>query len=161
MWYVNRPQAGGLKCSEGEAISTHELLRAWGDFANGLDDWDWFITITFRPEHPASTAPAKKAEWQAWHALDRFVEQGRPAVGDVRWIAALEYQKARGVPHVHALLAGVAKEAFKPAAAWAWHQFGFTRILEYDPRRGAAAYLTKYVLKELGDVRVSPNLRRR
>ncbi len=46
-------------------------------------------------------------------------------------------------------------------AKWDWFitlTFKPTVALKYDPSRGAAAYISKYVVKELGDITWSDNL---
>jgi hypothetical protein len=44
-------------------------------------------------------------------------------------------------------------------SAWYWQNYGFIRVLEYNAELGAGYYLCKYVTKELGDIRFSPNLK--
>ncbi len=61
---------------------------------------------------------------------------------------ALELHKYRETPHLHALVANV--EPVNRSNWWkVWYQTnGRARIEPYDPDRGAAWYITKYVGKE-------------
>ena len=79
----------------------------------------------------------------------------RPPVGHLEWVRLFEMQRSRGVPHVHGLLRGLNDTRFSLASAMLWQRYGFNRILEYKPELGATHYITKYVVKELGDVRFS------
>jgi hypothetical protein len=80
---------------------------------------------------------------------------------DIRWVRGREYQKWRGVPHFHALIGGVADLRRDEAWAWWFDKFGIARIEPYNRELGAGYYLCKYVTKELGDIRFSPNLSRK
>lgn len=157
------PPAGGLEAPP-EATTlgrTSDLLAAWGSFIGDLAPWQWFVTLTFRPAHPCSVLPASKASWLAWREFDRFCGWSRQPLHNVHWAAALEWQRWRGVPHIHALVGGLDSDRYSEVSAKAWEAFGFNRILSYDPELGASHYIAKYVTKELGDIRFSDNIRAR
>jgi hypothetical protein len=59
------------------------------------------------------------------------------------------------VPHIHGLVKGLDSVHYKQASEMLWSRYGFNRILEYKPELGATHYITKYVVKDLGDVRFS------
>ena len=132
-----------------------DVKAAWGRFLTGLDQWDWFVTLTFRdpPENcrgwnRAGFATAKRA-WREFCDL----------VGSDRWVRVFELQR-RGVPHVHALVAGVGGLRRDEVWGECFRRWGISRILPYDRRRGAGWYLAKYVVKEIVDVEFGAGLRR-
>lgn len=52
--------------------------------------------------------------------------------------------------HLHALLGGFAPHVSRRAAWRFWFdRYGRAQLLPYDPARGAAQYVSKYVSKEL------------
>lgn len=140
------------------------LEDAWGKFMTDLGDraggWDWWATLTFR--EPPSTSPTwTKIGWgYSGRAWDTFIEElgARKGMFDVKWVRGREYQKWRGVPHFHGLIGGV--QDLRRDGAWAWwfKRYGIARIEPYDRSLGAGFYLCKYVIKELGDVQISPGL---
>ncbi|GAH96976.1 unnamed protein product, partial [marine sediment metagenome] len=63
----------------------------------------------------------------------------------------------RGTLHFHALIGGVGdirRLLFKDF----WELNGFARVEAYDPARGAASYVAKYLNKADGHIRFSHNL---
>ena len=63
----------------------------------------------------------------------------------------------REVIHYHSLIGGVGdirRLTFKDF----WELNGFARVEAYDPARGAAGYVAKYLNKDDGDIRFSHNL---
>lgn len=138
-----------------DPLNRTDVRRAWGDWLHEIGGWQWFVTLTFRDPKPISgnwTKPGFAYADRAWLDFASFV---RPAVGFLEWVRLFELQKDRGVPHVHALVKGLDDTRYKPASQFAWQRFGFNRILEYKPELGATHYITKYVVKDLGDVRFS------
>jgi hypothetical protein len=79
------------------------------------------------------------------------------------WFYATEYGRL-GRLHVHALtlntgvlpLARLGGEWFQPEGTGAR---GYARIFPYDPRLGAAHYVSKYITKDLADYDISDRLR--
>ena len=65
-------------------------------------------------------------------------------------VYAIEYQK-RGVAHLHSLVKGVPPSFSRIEYEKLWQNLhpnnGFANIFPYDPVKGAAGYLAKYVLK--------------
>jgi hypothetical protein len=90
----------------------------------------------------------------AKNAHARFIGQLHAGLNTLSYVRVFEMQRDRGVPHIHGLLAGLDSVRFATVASWYWKQYGYIRILEYDPTLGAAHYLTKYVLKEFGDLEI-------
>ncbi len=138
-------------------MSQSELVREWGAWIDSLAKWDWFITLTFKPTvaDTWSTASSSSHAHLAWLTLiDWLTRPSQP----VRWIRALEPQKQRGVPHVHGLVAVPWGVTFSWLSRLLYESYGSNRWLKYDPSRGAAAYISKYVVKELGDITWSDNL---
>ncbi len=143
-----------------------ETLEVWGDWLASGWDWSWFVTMTFDPgkvRNGTRTAWGWAATDAAWSDFIDYVtpkargEQGLS--GSVWWVRGREPHHDSGGTHFHGLLGGVADDVSR-RDAWAWlkERAGINRIEPYDPSRGAAHYLTKYVVKELGDVQFSPDL---
>lgn len=123
-------------------------------------DWEWYTTHTFKLDY-VSPRQADRA-WYAWFNTVRMsVKTAGNAlsvygIGAPYYFRATEYQ-ARGTLHYHALIGGVAdlrRLTFKDA----WELYGFARVLEYEPGRGANFYVGKYLTKTEGDIRFSHNL---
>ncbi len=135
------------------------LKQAWGTWLSGLATWDWFLTLTFR-DPPANNRNWTQPGWgYAKKAWGELTERVRPALGELYWFRAFEVQKWRGVPHIHALVGGLDNKRYAEVAAWYWQRYGFIRVLDYEPQLGAGFYVSKYVTKELGDIKVSPSLK--
>ena len=147
-----------------------ELNTAWGDFLEGLGDevegWDWFCTMTLRDPDELKRAVSPtwtKPGWQYAHsALTNFTKglgKGKPPDQKPYWVAMMEYQKWRGVPHWHMLIGNCAAIRRMDWVDWGWQNYGLTRILPYDRNLGARFYLGKYLTKQMSDLRFSPRLR--
>jgi len=117
------------------------------------------VTLTYRDLPPSPTSWTKPGWSYAKRSWDRFCERVRPAVGELVWVRCFEMQRERGVPHIHALVAGLDSLSYSPVARWYWATYGYSRILEYDSRLGAGYYLSKYLAKDLSDIAFSPSLR--
>ena len=147
--------------------STKEDLRqAWGDWLTAIGDriggWDWWATLTFRDRTEEEiargwTKPGYRYTGRAWDAFMGFLRDLR-GLGEPLWIRGREYQHWRGVPHFHALIAGVGDLRRDEAWAWWFGHYGIARILPYDQELGAGFYLCKYVVKEFGDIQFSEGL---
>jgi len=74
------------------------------------------------------------------------------------WVRCFEFQKWRGVPHIHALVGGLDSLRYAEVGSRFWTEYGWSKIEEYDPKLGAGYYLCKYVTKELADITFSPSL---
>jgi len=137
-----------------------ELKQAWGDWLSGLDKWDWYATLTFRDPTPQEMARGytKRGWGYAKAAWSKFERSWPNPLGGQRWVRMFEIQKARGVPHIHALVSGVGDLRRDEAWGWWFEKYGMARILPYDRSLGAGYYLCKYVTKELGDIQFSKNL---
>lgn len=134
-----------------DATNRTDVLRAWGDWLQDIGGWQWFVTLTLRDPRPASgnwTKPGYARAVTAWNALITHAHEG---IDTLQWVRFFELQKERGVPHVHGLVKGLSDTRYNSVSAIMWRDFGFNRILEYDPKLGATHYITKYVVKELGD----------
>lgn len=117
-----------------------EVRGAWGEWLEG-HPWDWYATMTFaEPVHPEQAGK----RWARWI---RDLEK-RERCG-VRWARALEWQK-RQVIHYHALVwFGGREQGHRLTSMKRWEEIGqgFSRVVTYDPARGAGYYLGKYVAK--------------
>lgn len=131
--------AGGL-------YNVAALREQYGEWLSSLD-WHTFGTFTFR--HGRSVR-------RAGELFRAFLDGGATASHGEHFALSVacwgsEPHKS-GDGHVHALLrwhpwVGLRAEAFSMSAAWRL-RFGRVELSPYDPTRGAAYYLTKYVLKD-------------
>lgn len=125
-----------------------------------MADWQWYATLTFRdPQNPKYPEWTRVGWKSACNALQSFNSALITELGyeNPTWVACMELQK-RGVPHWHALVAGVGDQRRMDWVDWWWNKFGIARILQYEERLGARYYLGKYLFKEAADVRFSPAL---
>jgi len=141
-----------------------ELKQAWGDWVKDLALWDWYATLTFRDpsEEEQRRGYTQRGVRYADKAWGLFLGVLTLPLGGMDWFRAFEFSmwrgKGQGVPHIHALMSGVADLRRDEAWQWWFNRFGFARILPYNRELGAGYYLTKYVTKELGDIRFSKGL---
>lgn len=147
-------------------VLRQEALSEWGDWLAGQWDWSWFVTMTFDPRRVRNgtrTSWGWAATSRAW---DRFIERitpeargGQGLSGSVWWVRGREPHHDSGGTHFHGLVGGLDPSVSRREAwRYLWENVGLARVDPYDPGRGAAHYLTKYVVKELGDVQFSDNL---
>lgn len=151
------------------AEDRRQQLREWGDWLEREWSWDLFVTLT----HDNSEAAlgrgtrsivgwkASSDRWDRWLS-EAVIPNSRSGTGlpDPYWVRGREPNPWRKGTHFHALVGGVGDVNRRGLWRW-WFQeqgYGLARILPYEPSKGAAHYLTKYVVKELGDVRFSDNL---
>jgi hypothetical protein len=135
-----------------------EIKEALGTWLTALCSWDWFVTITLRD--PVNRGNWNKPGWatakRAWREL---VEMAQPALGGLKWVRMFEIQYWRGVPHIHGLVGNVDPTVRRmDLVDWGGKKFGWTRVMPYDEKRGAAFYLCKYVTKEIADIEFSRSL---
>lgn len=137
-----------------------ELKQAWGTWLTGLADWDWFLTLTFREPSPEEIRRGytQRGWGYAKRAYNQFLGALPAPLGVKHWVRMFEFSRWRGVPHIHALITGVADLRRDEAWNWWFTRYGINRIVPYDPNLGAGFYLCKYVVKELGDIEFSPSL---
>ena len=148
--------------------SLPQIKAAWGDFMDEIGKqiggWEWFATFTFRdpenPNYPGWTKPGWKYAHRAlWDWNDALLSATMGKLCIPYWIACMEYQHWRGVPHWHLLVANTANERRMDWVDWWYAHYGIARILPYQEKLGARYYLGKYLVKELADVVVAPRLR--
>ena len=151
----------------GQRGNLDPLKAAWGDFlqeiGNDLDGYDWFCTFTFRdpadPKRPNWTKPG----WNYAHtALRRWNDAMMTSMfphSAPYWIAMMEYQHWRGVPHWHLLVGGTQDERRMDWVDWWFREYGIARILPYQAELGARFYLAKYLTKEMADVVTTATMR--
>lgn len=115
------------------------VAGAWGSWL-GSYPWDSWGTLTFAAGEFSSDAASR-----AW---GRFAAQLPPLA---TWFVGHEVG-ARGRLHLHCLLGvlGRAKDE-NHLDLWQWwfKRYGRAHLAGYNEKRGAAAYVAKYVTKEL------------
>ena len=139
------------------------ITDAFGDWIGGMADWDWFATMTFRDPSPEDQRQGwtRIGTGYAQTALRRWSTELQGACfgrEQPRWVACMEFQKDRGVPHWHALVANAGIERRMGWVDWWYGRYGIARILPYDKRLGARYYLSKYVTKAMADIQFSSGL---
>lgn len=135
-----------------------KLKEEWANWLGSLAEWEWFVTITLKNPQgiPTYTKPGIGCANRAW---GEFVARARPALIPLKWVRMFETQHWRGVPHIHALVAGVDPTVRRMDLVDTFYEkFGITRVLQYDSKLGARYYVCKYVTKELGDIQFSESL---
>ena len=135
-----------------------ELQEAYGQWFNELAPWSHFVTLTFRDPTPNTRNWTRPGWAYAERAWKEFCAQASPLQTEFPWIRVTELQPWRGAPHFHALLDIADAEQLRLASSWFSAKYGFNRVLEYDPEKGAATYIAKYVAKDLSDIRFSTHL---
>jgi len=149
------------------------LRSIWSEWLN-VYNWDWWVTLTFRNR---VTAKAANKKWNKWlRALEMELDDkaGYFRVSEIQkrrevlhfhslmlnlselhtrtignWLRAEKIlKKGTSDPSTEEI------EQLAVRLYWMnrWNEIsGFARIYKYDPGKGATAYLTKYVSKELTD----------
>lgn len=132
-----------------EALERKKVRRAWGEWLDGLP-WDHYTTLTFG---------IKSGPDFARRAFGRWIRRMEQEAGlPLLWFVGFEDGRMLGRLHLHSLV-GNTRELPTSYMAKAWTP-GFSRIVPYRPKHGAAHYIAKYVTKELLDYDVSPNFAR-
>lgn len=123
-----------------------KVRRAWGEWLDGLP-WDHYTTLTFGIKSGPDFARRAFGRWV--RRLEQ--EAGLPLL----WFVGFEDGRLLGRLHLHALV-GNTRDLEPSYLSKVWTA-GFSRIVPYKSKLGAAHYVTKYVTKELLDYDVSPN----
>jgi hypothetical protein len=131
------------------------IHQAWTDWLTGFH-WDHFATLTFA--EPRSEASARRAFCSYVRDLTRQTHGG-----SVGYFCGYEYGTF-GRLHLHALVrtatpqpdlgpGGVPHPSTALPSRLVWRtwfdRFGRATVADYDPQRGAAGYVSKYVTKRL------------
>ena len=151
----------------------HEIKDVFGkwvsDLGNRVGGWDWWVTLTFKDreleffergwtqigQHYADKA---SRDWLRFVKLDCPHRQtaGSDFSKPFAWIRGTEFTKRGITPHFHLLVAGC-KGVSRIAAGAVWKSNqGFCHLDPYNEVLGAGFYLTKYAVKEIGNVDFSP-----
>lgn len=154
----------------GDTLRKGAVLDAWGAWLSQQWDWSWWVTLTFdpakslrdgNPEHTAVGWSRSARSWDDWLSATLGDSSGSTTLGDgsIYWVRGREPNPYRYGTHFHALVGGVAP-TIRRDDAWRWWftNHGHARIEPYNPAWGAGRYLSKYVVKELGDITFSDNL---
>lgn len=122
----------------------HPLHEALGSFLEKYP-WSHFHTLTFARESGEEYA---RREWRRYLRLVQL-SAGVP----LQWFFGIEHGERFGRVHVHALT-GNTERLPRSLIAEHWRA-GFSRILDYEPGKGASHYLAKYVTKEMSEWDIS------
>jgi hypothetical protein len=126
-----------------------ELAGTWGAFLSTFK-WDWFLTLTFADPVCSFSAHRRFVRF----SKEIEVAAGRP----VAWFRGDDHGRASGRFHIHALMMHVASlNQFAWMARWG-KRSGYARIIRYDPSRGAAYYIGRYVARQFSDWDFSDNI---
>lgn len=137
-----------------------ELCQEFGRWIDGMANWEWYATLTFRnpenPRYPGWTQIGWKSAQNALRSFNNALVMELPYINP-SWVACMENQQ-RGVPHWHMLVAGVEDQRRMKWVDWWYDHYGIARILPYDREMGARYYLGKYLTKDISDIKFSPAL---
>ena len=124
-------------------LKIRESLAEW---VNQFD-WEFWFTGTFKPEFSyRDTIKTKRAFERV--ITDVAVKYKIP---NIEYFLAVERFKHGDFTHVHALINGLYGLKYQQFAE-AWRaRFGICQVEGYEPGKGAAFYLTKYVCKSICD----------
>jgi len=159
--------------ADGKLKEIRSLRSIWSEWLDGYN-WDWWITLTFRNRVTAKTANKKWNKWLRALEMELDDKAGYFRVSEIQkrrevlhfhslmlnlsglhtrtmgnWLRAEKIlKKGTSDPSTEEI------EQLAVRLYWMdrWNEIsGFSRIYKYDSGKGAAAYLTKYVSKELTD----------
>lgn len=143
-----------------DVVRERKVRDAYADFIRSKAPWSWFVTLTFKREIPEAHAGQLVRAWL--RAIAHDVENAH------FWFAVGSETKPHQAPHFHLLVATRHDGPFTPIVARAhWLRIdaaaGFARFDPYDPKRGAAAYLSAHECRDLNVAcpRTEPRCRRR
>jgi len=126
------------------------LKEAWGEWLSTNWEWDWFVTLQYKPLTPKVGSSGvitgvgwdrSERDWHSW-LQDVTHEAVRPdGMSPPYWFRGREPNKDRYGTHFHALVGNVGHVSRKEAWQRWYNQHGNARIEPYDPRRGAGFYV--------------------
>ena len=150
------------------SVSPH-YAREVGDWLGGLAPWDvWFTITTREPRSPAAWRRGmqrfvkRTAATHAFWGIETGSKFGRlHAHGLLHWGAAPGVLESRVPPKVNPLpgdeevVRRTTANVLRPPNHALWRdcnlRFGRSQFIDYDPSRGAAHYVSKYVSKKMTD----------
>ncbi len=118
------------------------VASAFGEWIEGLGDWQWFVTRTFRDK--TSAGFSRIGVGTAKSSLRDLLIRTEAT----KYAGVIEWQEDRHVPHLHVLLAGCRGIDGRRAQESDYIKFGLARWKGYQREGGAAAYLGKYLTKD-------------
>jgi hypothetical protein len=137
------------------ALQNIEVREKMEEFAEKYE-WQFWMTGTFRRDQ------AYKDTIKTKRAFYRFEDDLREKFRkyQIEHFMAVEKHADGDFTHVHGLLNGL--EGLTDTKIWeVWfNKFGRARVEVYDPEKGAAHYLTKYLVKAVCDYDVKIDLRK-
>lgn len=129
-------------------VELRRQREAWGPWLNRFR-WHHFVTLTFGGHTYANAAVIHFLKWV--RRLERRAQHA------VHWFFVVELD-AGGGAHVHCLVGNTHNLTTRQLSA-AWH-LGFTRVLRFNPRQGAAYYVSKHIGDAVVQYDISPRLKR-
>ena len=131
--------------SDSKALA-HSAREKWGEWIGEAQEWGMYATLTFKPGEKGQEPWPKRSQAKFYQWL-RAVSEATWHGGRIGFFVGQEFGARNGRLHYHALLSGVSS-VFPELARALWEPNGFAKVVAYDRERGAAAYLTKYVVKD-------------
>ena len=121
-----------------------KLSTAVGEWL-GRYPWDAWCTLTFRAGNFTTEAATRAAD----NLLEWLRREGAP---DVTYFIGHEVGGLGGRLHLHGLLGQLPPIDTRRGIWKFWYKrYGRAQVLPYDPERGAAYYVSKYVSKGLAE----------
>jgi hypothetical protein len=137
-------------------VERESIKAEFGHWLSTDWTWDWFCSFTFLEEI---------GTWKADNMWKKYIKELCKWTGrNIQWVRCTELQQ-RGVIHYHALFLNVGTskdEALEQMKRFSymhlWEEMGggYSRIYPY--LKLASYYLSKYVVKEIGEIKFSDKL---
>lgn len=130
-------------------MNYERILKLRNEMAKWVNhfNWDIWMTGTFQPEKSyLDTIRTKRA-------FNRFIEflSKKYNRHNIEYFLAVERFKHGNFTHCHSLLNNLDGLSHQQiGGAWR-HLYGLEKTEQYDPKKGANFYLTKYITNELCD----------
>ncbi len=119
----------------------------FGDWIEGMAEWRWFVTRTLR-DGLTTVGFTKPGFGVARAALRDLVVHTQAS----SFVSVFEMQHERGVPHLHALLAGCRAVVGGAEQERDYLLWGMSRYKVYSNGGGASRYLGKYLTKDISEL---------
>lgn len=141
--FVRRVAALNQTVEVGTPRAADDVRTAWGEWLGGFP-WDAWGTLTFRWADPTHA--------QLDRAFGRFITTVRMWADDEAPYFLGHEVGAGGRAHLHCLIGGLRGwDGAQRSRLWGWwfKRYGRCEVRGYDPEKGAAHYVSKYITKAL------------
>lgn len=161
-WLAGRWRAGERKLTklcECRCSSRQQVKWSMGNFLQTLVPWDVYYTLTF--SRPVSLDGVLYGARRYFDIVEKLAGRFSDTKPKLYGYIGVERGPNGGLLHAHGLMGNVGHlktycaqrmppeaKGLKCCLLHAW-PFGYARVVPYDPKLGAAHYVSKYVTKDL------------